>query len=66
MNIVKRSAAFDVDAGREVVEADYRSHRLWQTKYMRGPTDPAAALALRSREEFWRRQMGLSVPGTGS
>jgi hypothetical protein len=45
---------------------NYRSHRLWQTDYMRRPSDLAVALEARTREEYWLRQMGLTAPKVGS
>jgi hypothetical protein len=62
----RRCVAPDANSRPKPVELDYRSHRLWQTRYMRGPSDPAAAREVRGREVYWLRRMGLIVPETGS
>jgi hypothetical protein len=62
----KQGVARDTDFGPKPVELDYRSHRLWRTKYMRGPSDHAAAREVRAREVYWLRRMGLIAPETSS
>jgi hypothetical protein len=66
MSNATHAVAPDTDSGPKPVEFDYRSHRLWKTKYMRGPSDPAAAREVRAREEYWLKQMGLIAPEADS
>jgi hypothetical protein len=62
----QKRVAPNANSGPKPVDLDYRFHRLWQTRYMRGPSDPAAAREVRALEEYWLRRMGLIAPDTGS
>jgi hypothetical protein len=62
----RQGVAQDADSGPKLVELNYRSHRLWQTKFMRGPSDHAAAREVRAREVYWLRRMGLIGSETDS